>query len=99
MALSTVRVPKQFTSWITHTGPRSSGIQPLPGTVKSLPRGPSSRPLFWYLGGKPSAPVWKPQSLARTDVGDTAAPLWAGEIAQWLRMLRGLNLRSDTGSR
>lgn len=36
MALSTVRVPKQFTSWIIHTG-LHSGIQPLPGTVKSLP--------------------------------------------------------------
>lgn len=36
MALSTVRVPKQFTSWIIHTGLRS-GIQPLPDTVKCLP--------------------------------------------------------------
>lgn len=36
MALSTVRVPKQFTSWIIHTSLHSS-IWPLPGTVKSLP--------------------------------------------------------------
>lgn len=86
MALSTVRVPKQFTSWIIHTG-LHSGFGPLPGTVQRWPRGPSSPPLFWHLGEKSSpSPSWQPQSLARTDVGDAAAPLGAGEIARWLRM-------------
>lgn len=87
MALSTVRVPKQFTSWIIHTGLHSGGVRPLPGTVQRWPHGPSSPPLFWHLGEKSSpSPAWQPQSLARTDVGDTVAPLGAGEIARWLRM-------------
>lgn len=53
MALSTVRVPKQFTSWIIHRGLHSR-IQPLPGTVESWPHGPSSWPLSWHVGEKPS---------------------------------------------
>lgn len=41
MALSTVRVPKQFTSWIIHRGLHSC-IRPLPGTMKNL----LHRPIF-----------------------------------------------------
>lgn len=55
MVLSTVRVSKQFTSWIIHRGLHSS-IQPLPDTAKSLPGGPSSLFSGTWVGSPPPIP-------------------------------------------
>lgn len=49
-----------------------------------------------FLGtwvGKPSTHACQPPSLAGLGVGDTAAPLGAGEIVWWLR------IETDAGTR